>query len=69
MSRVPTTAPATPATSSAKISGLLRVRYDECPAAVSPFDQVCTNVVGTYYCSCNNCYILGKDLGSCEGKL
>ena len=66
MSSVPTTAPATPL---AKISGLVRVSYDECSAPMSPCDQVCTNVEGTYYCTCNIGYIFVKDLRSCEGKL
>ena len=69
MSSVPTTAPATLATSSAKISGLVRVSYDEYSAPVSPCDQVCTNVEGTYYCSCNTGYILDKDIRSCDCKL
>ena len=69
MSSVPTTAPVTLATSSAKISGLVMVSYNEFSATMSPCDQVCTNVVGTYYCSCNTDYVLGKDLRSCEGKL
>ena len=69
MSSVLTTAPVILATSSAKIAGLVRVSNDECPAAVSPCDQVCTNVDGTYYGSCNTRYILGKDFRSNEGKL
>ena len=38
MSSVPTTAPVTLATSSAKISGLVTVSYDEFSATVSPCD-------------------------------
>ncbi|XP_071948198.1 uncharacterized protein [Antedon mediterranea] len=40
--------------------------YDECLSETDSCDQVCTNSLGSYECSCNSGYQLQNDLRSCQ---
>ena len=42
---------------------------NECTEDTDGCQQVCTNSVGSYSCSCNRGYRLASDDHSCNGKL
>ena len=41
---------------------------DECTDGLSGCSQVCTNIDGTFECSCTVGFTLGEDSQTCEGK-
>ena len=41
---------------------------DECNTTNGGCEQVCTNILGSFYCSCNNGYQLQQDGSSCNGE-
>ena len=43
------------------------IDIDECEIHNGGCDHYCTNTNGSYYCSCQDGYILKKDNSSCEG--
>lgn len=40
---------------------------DECDKNISNCTQNCVNTIGSYYCDCDNGYILGDDNRTCIG--
>ena len=42
---------------------------NECDWGISGCSQKCFNTVGSYYCDCNNGYLLGSDNHTCIGNL
>ena len=42
---------------------------DECSTKNGNCDQVCTNTVGLFNCSCNDGYSLNTDGETCDGQL
>ena len=46
----------------------LSVDIDECDRGGGPCHHFCTNIPGTYACSCHEGYVLGLDLATCEGQ-
>ena len=43
------------------------IDIDECKRSNGGCDHHCNNTIGSYYCSCNDGYSLGKDNLSCKG--
>ena len=43
------------------------IDIDECKRSNGECDHHCNNTNGSYYCSCNDGYSLGKDNLSCKG--
>ena len=43
------------------------VEIDECAEDTDGCDQYCTNLNGSYVCSCNRGYHLASDGHNCEG--
>ena len=41
---------------------------DECRHSNGGCEHICSNVVGSYKCSCNSGYVLGYDKARCIGK-
>ena len=41
---------------------------DECFEGISGCSQYCVNNVGSYYCTCDNGYLLNSDQHTCDGK-
>ena len=41
---------------------------DECTTNSDNCDQVCTNTVGAFNCSCNNGFLLNNDGATCDGR-
>ncbi len=42
---------------------------DECATAKGDCDHICNNKPGSFECSCNDGYILGRDGKNCTGKI
>ena len=43
---------------------------DECVPEVNPCEQVCTNQIGSFVCSCNDGYVVDPvDSNKCKGKV
>ena len=49
---------------------LYSVDTNECQSngGLGPCDQICTNTIGSFYCSCNIGYALSASGLSCDGK-
>ena len=41
---------------------------DECARNISGCNQTCTNIMGSYNCSCDSGYSLGSDGHDCIGQ-
>ena len=41
---------------------------DECYEGISGCSQYCVNNVGSYYCTCDNGFLLNSDQHTCDGK-
>ena len=48
---------------------LLFLDIDECSSNNGGCNQVCVNLVGSYYCQCNNGYTLSNNNHTCIGKI
>ena len=46
----------------------LPVDVDECSTSNGGCVHNCTNIVGSYFCSCYHGYVLGSDGHTCDGK-
>ena len=42
---------------------------DECSEGISGCSQLCSNIIGSYSCSCHNGYQVGSDNHTCLGKM
>ena len=47
----------------------LPIDIDECSESNGPCDHFCQNTVGSYYCYCNESYLLMPDGKTCQGVL
>ena len=47
---------------------LCSLDIDECSTNKGNCSQLCTNTVGSYFCSCQSGYLLGANNQSCNGK-
>ena len=45
------------------------IDIDECAANTDGCDQLCTNIAGSFQCSCNSGYSLASNGRTCFGKL
>ena len=52
----------------AELNVHLLLDINECSTLRDNCEQVCINTNGSYFCSCNNGYILQNDNQSCIGK-
>ena len=47
---------------------LMSPDIDECQDGHGRCNQTCTNIIGSYICSCNSGYVLAQDGHNCNGK-
>ena len=51
------------------LSPLLAADIDECSTNRNNCEQVCTNTVSSFNCSCNDGFSLNADGATCDGKI
>ena len=51
------------------IISCLNLEIDECSEGLSSCNQMCTNVIGSYYCICYSGFELLYDNYTCQGQL
>ena len=42
---------------------------NECDYGNGGCEHICTNTIGSYYCTCNTGYSLNSDKHKCDGKV
>ena len=48
--------------------GSTNADINDCSAVNRNCSQICTNITGSYVCSCHSGYLLGEDNQTCNGK-